>query len=84
MTGLSMTAKWRVDGRDTTPDGYRDNLLYLGDSLRQAWAAWRAARREGMEVSLTRAGTAQALLDGVAHRCEYDDPNQCGWPGHRR
>jgi hypothetical protein len=18
------------------------------------------------------------------HDCQYDDPNQCGWPGHRR
>lgn len=52
----SMTATWRVDGRDTTPDGFRDNLLYLGDSRWEAWRAWRAARREGMEVSVTRAG----------------------------
>lgn len=52
----SMTTRWRVDGRDITPEGYRDDLLYLGDSAWQAFKAWRAARREGMEVSLTRAG----------------------------
>lgn len=52
----SMVTKWRVDGRDMTPDGYRDHVLYMGNSLRWAWAAWRAARREGMEVTLTRAG----------------------------
>ena len=28
-------------------------------------------------------GTATESDDSV-HQCEYDDPAQCGWPGHRR
>lgn len=46
--------RWTVEGNDPTPDGYRDHLLYRGDSLWQAWKAYRAARREGMGVTVTR------------------------------
>lgn len=23
-------------------------------------------------------------IESAPHDCEYDDPNKCGWPGHRR
>lgn len=44
--------KYKVVGHDPTPDGYRDHLLYAGDSPWQAIKAWRAGRREGMVVAL--------------------------------
>lgn len=51
---MSKQAKWRVDGRDMTPDGYHDQLLYEGDSLREVWRAYRNARHNEMQVFITR------------------------------
>ena len=51
---MSKQAKWRVDGRDMTPDGYHDQLLYEGGSIWQAWKAYRAARSNDMQVFITR------------------------------
>lgn len=45
---------WIVQGYDPTPDGFRDHLLYKGDSFWQAIKAYRAARREGMSIAFTR------------------------------
>ncbi|APQ42313.1 hypothetical protein PBI_RICH_53 [Mycobacterium phage Rich] len=51
---VSRAAKWRVEGRDETPDGYHDQLLYEGDSLWEVFKAYRSARRNEMIVSITR------------------------------
>lgn len=51
---MSRAARWRVEGRDETPDGYHDQLLYEGDSLWQVLKAYYAARRNDMTVCITR------------------------------
>ncbi|AGT12950.1 hypothetical protein KAYACHO_46 [Mycobacterium phage KayaCho] len=51
---MSKSARWRVEGRDMTPDGYHDQLLYEGDSVLAVWRAYRAARRNEMQVCITR------------------------------
>lgn len=51
---MSRSARWRVEGRDETPDGYHDQLLYEGDSVWQVLKAYRSARRNEMTVSVTR------------------------------
>lgn len=54
MSHMSRTAKWRVEGRDETPDGYHDQLLYEGNSLVEVFKAYRAGRRNEMIVAVTR------------------------------
>ncbi|AHJ88346.1 hypothetical protein Jolie1_047 [Mycobacterium phage Julie1] len=51
---MSKVARWRVEGRDMTPDGYHDQLLYEGNSVREVWRAYRSARRNEMQVCVTR------------------------------
>lgn len=45
-----MATRYKVEGEDRSPDGYRDHVFYLGSSLRQAIKAWRAAKKEDMEL----------------------------------
>lgn len=45
---------WVVAGRDETPDGYRDHLLYRGTSRWQVFKAVRDALRNDMTVTITR------------------------------
>ncbi|AEK07016.1 hypothetical protein DRAZDYS_28 [Mycobacterium phage Drazdys] len=45
---------WTIVGEDSTPDGYRDHLLYKGTSRWQAFRAVRAALREDMTVTIRR------------------------------
>jgi len=51
---MGSTPRWTVTGSDPTPDGYHDDLLYEGDSLWQVWRAYRDARANGMDVTITR------------------------------
>lgn len=39
---------------DRSPDGYRDNLMYVGTSRWQVFRAVRAGLREGMAVTIER------------------------------
>lgn len=52
-----MIVEWTIEGNDETPDGYRDHLLYRGNSRWQAWKAVRAALREDMTVTIRRKTT---------------------------
>lgn len=43
--------RWiQVEGKDSTPDGYRDYLMWEGRSWWQALRAVRAGLKEGQEV----------------------------------
>jgi hypothetical protein len=43
----------RVEGKDLTPDGYRDYLLWEGKSWWQAFRAVRAGLKESQTVTVT-------------------------------
>lgn len=46
--------RWiKVEGKDETPDGYRDYVLWEGTSLWQAWRAVRAGLKESQTVTAT-------------------------------
>jgi hypothetical protein len=51
---VAVKTGYKISGHDNTPDGYRDDALYVGTSRWQAYKAVRAALKEDMTVTITR------------------------------